>query len=89
MSDVIPTADHVNDSHYQYYVGAWCVFDVERAGDFNLIAVFMCFVAMAAYVSLYMYTFVKQRKLREAGGAVALMSDSYNCVETYSLFGMY
>ena len=27
--------------------------------------------------------------MREAGGVAALMSDSYNCVETYSLCGMY
>ena len=53
--------DTVVDSHYQYYVGRWCVFDPERAGDYNLLAVFICFIAMGLYLSLLYLTWVKQR----------------------------
>ena len=83
------THDSVNDAHFQYYIGNWCVFDKERAGDFNLVAIFLCFLAMGLYLGLVYWSYAKQRKLREAGGVAVLMSDSYNCVETYSLFGMY
>ena len=56
MSD---STDTVNDANFQYYIGRWCVFDADRAGDYNLVAVFLCFLAMGLYLVLVFYTYVK------------------------------